>query len=145
VGVEDGSIVDSDNPEARIHVLDQYNVYWRRHWCCGAETMMYLGVPGGEPGELVLGFNGTMPLDCNWALVGGWHYVLPSTRGGTFPPNSPIGPLHRDELWNIYFGITFSPGAFRCCNTLQVARWRPLLPVANHSYMPMTVDPIEQF
>jgi hypothetical protein len=145
VGVEDGHIIDSDNPQANIRILDQFNVYWRRHWCCGGETMFYVGIPDGEPGEVVLGFNGVVPLDCDWALMGGWHYVVPSTRGGNFPVGSPVGPLHRDELWNIYFGITFSPGAFPCCNTLQGARWRPLLPVANAGYMPMTVDPTEQF
>ena len=48
-------------------------------------------------------------------------------------------PPFRDEIWNLFVGISFSPGGYGAC-TVSGKRWMPLLPVANHGYMPITID-----
>jgi len=140
-GIDNGTIFDSDNPNARVNILDQYTAYWKRTWCNCAETTFYAGVPSGEPSEFVFGFTGVVPLDCNFALVGGWHYVLPSVSGGGDFPNAVLSPNYRDEIWNVYFGMSYAPGKYsRCCNP-----WMPLMQVANNGTMPMVADPNERF
>jgi len=139
--LDDDTFADSDNPFVRVDIVEQYNLYWKRHWCCGADTMLYVGIPDGDPGEAVFGMNAVVPLDCNFALVGGWHYILPSTSGSRgFEQGN--APSFRDEIWNLYVGISFSPGNYGAC-TVSGNRWMPLLPVANHGYMPLSIDPRE--
>ncbi len=136
--LEDDTIADSDNPQVRVWITEQYNLYWKRHWCCGADTVLYAGIPDGDQGEAVFGMNVVAPLDCNWAFVGGWHYILPSTTGGVGFASGEAPPF-RDEVWNLFVGISYSPGGYGAC-TVSGKRWMPLLPVANHGYMPITID-----
>jgi hypothetical protein len=110
-----------------IQPMDQYNLYWRRSWKLGAETMVYAGLADDryKQGQWIVGFNGRVPLSCHTSLFGSVHYILPSTSAGDTDPNG-IDDSFAEETWNVSFGViwTFGPG---CCR-----RNAPLLPVADN-------------
>jgi hypothetical protein len=109
-----------------VEPMDQYNLYWRRKWELGAETMVYAGLADDRfnQGEWIVGFNGRVPLNCRTSAFFGVHYIIPSTTPGDIE-SSYLG-AYAEETWNITAGFvwTFGPG---CCQ--QNA---PLLPVANN-------------
>ena len=129
-------------PPGRVEVQDQVNLYWRRYWDFGGQTMLYAGLaqtnffstenvdlitlPGTESGddytEFVIGLRGTAPLTCNMGLFGGAHYVIPSSGGGTQPP--AFFPAAVQESWNVTFGVVWVRG----CSL-------PLLPTADNGWL----------
>ena len=137
-------VVDDDynrftSPLATIEVQDQVNLYWRRYWDFGGETMLYGGVaqnnitfepgffsgpfelPGDDLTEFVVGLRGIAPLSCNVGLFGGAHYVIPSASGGR---NVPFFPAYAEENWSVTFGVMWVRG----CSL-------PLLPTADNGWM----------
>ncbi len=115
-----------------VEPVNQYNVFWRRHWDCGGDTMLYAG-PVEDPGEWVIGLNGRVPLDCCWALFYGFHYISPSADAG------PAGA--QEEIWNVTGGLVFYPGANARTCTVSGNRWQPLLPVADNGSFALDRDP----
>jgi hypothetical protein len=128
-GLQDDEL-DEFGPRLEVEPQDQLNLYWRRYFPFGGETMLYSGladpnleVPGfinddNELTELVIGLRGTAPLSCNLGLFGGFHYVIPSASGDG---DSPFGSL--EESWNVTFGVMWVRG----CSL-------PVLPVADNGW-----------
>jgi hypothetical protein len=106
--------------------MDQYNLYWRRQWEFGGETMLYTGIANDtwDQGEWIIGFNGRVPLNDRTSLFGGVHFIKPSTTPGDVPDEA-----YAEETWNVTFGFvwTCGPGSARGQNA-------PLLPVADNGW-----------
>ena len=114
---------------SKVESQDQINLYWRRYYSMGGETMLYAGL--ADPNftvdgngnssvnedddlrEIVLGLRGTAPLTSNLGLFGGVHYVIPSASGGDMD----------EENWNTVFGIMWVHGSNL-----------PLLPTADNGW-----------
>jgi hypothetical protein len=114
-----------------VQPVNQYNVFWHRHWECGGDTMVYAGVPE-DPGEFVIGLRGTVPLNRRWALFYGLHYIKPSAGAGH--------PQFEEEIWNVTGGVVFYPcwNAIAC--NVSGNRWMPLLPVADNGSFALDQD-----
>ncbi|MBI1899538.1 MAG: hypothetical protein HYS13_00310 [Planctomycetia bacterium] len=128
--------IDDNNPTnvRRTRSLQQISAFWRHQWCYGADTMAYVGV-AEDPGEVVFGFRGSVPLNDCLAMTAGFHYILPSTSGGDFPVSS-----WTEEYWNVYAGFTYYLGAGRPCS-LAGSGCSPLLPVADNGTFALETGP----
>lgn len=115
-------------PSPLLEPMDQYNIYCRRNWEFGGQTMGYLGLADDryDLGEFIVGCNGTVPLSQRTSLFGAAHYVIPSTSPGDDDPNG-IENSYSEETWNISFGMSWTFGPHRC-----PCRNAPLLPVADN-------------
>ncbi len=121
-----------------VEPVHQYNLFWRRYWECGGETMVYFG--GVEdPGEFVIGLDGRVPLNSRWSLFCAAAYIKPSADAGI--------PGFMEEIWNVSAGLMFFPGcgAQSCCGPNP---WAPLLPVADNGTFALDLDggrgPVEE-
>jgi hypothetical protein len=115
-----------------VEPVNQYNVFWKQHWDCGGDTMIYAG-PVEDPGEWVVGLNGRVPLDCRWSLFYGFHYISPSANAGHAG--------FKEEIWNVTGGLVFYPGGNARASTVSGNRWQPLLPVADNGSFALDQDP----
>ena len=117
-------------PTATLTAMSQANAYIKRNWEFGGDTMIYIG-GAEEPGEVVLGFNGRIPLSHRTAAFGGVHYAIPSTTAGDTAPNG-VSNSYTEETWAISFGLVFYPGAKARSNTISGPNNLPLMPVADN-------------
>jgi hypothetical protein len=102
---------------------NQGNFYWKHTWCNDVSLTGRMGL-AQDPGEMVFGMDGRVPLSPRLALTSSFTYILPGAAGGT---------VGRDgEFWNVSMGLEFVPGGFRRC---LAARFTPLLPVADNGTM----------
>jgi hypothetical protein len=106
--------------------IDQLNLYWRRWWQLGGETMFYFGF-ATEPGDLVFGLRGDVPLGEFTSAYGSLAYLLPSTSGGDVLPNG-VDNSFAEETWNVSFGLALYTHPL----TRRPRRFLPLLPVADN-------------
>lgn len=100
--------------------VDQGNLYWRHTWLNEASLTARLGI-SEEPGEMIFGGDGKIPISPRLAVTGSFSYILPSARGGL--------PGLSEELWNVSVGVEFVPGKIRRGSD---ARFTPVLPVADN-------------
>jgi len=130
----DADPVPGADPGAVVEAVNQYNVFLRRYWECGGDTMVYFGV-AEDPGEFVVGFDARVPLNQRWALFCAGHYIKPSADAG-WPP---VGdPTCQEEIWNVTAGVMFFPGSGQtCCGP---NKWVPLLPVADNGTFALDQD-----
>lgn len=110
--------------------VQQYNLFWRRYWECGGDTMLYFGAVE-DPGEFVVGLNARVPLNSRWALFGAATYIKPSVDAGV--------PGYIEDTWSLTAGMAFYPGrnAQSCCGG---STWQPLLPVADNGTFAIDTD-----
>ena len=112
-----------------VEAVNQYNVFWRRYWECGGDTMVYFGAVE-DPGEFVVGFDARVPLNSRWALFCAGHYIKPSADAGELE--------YQQEIWNVTAGVMFFLGCGQtCCGP---NRWVPLLPVADNGTFALDLD-----
>lgn len=128
---EDHFNSDNIGPGAIVTAMSQANIYLKRNWEFGGDTMIYVG-GAEEPGELVLGFNGRVPLSCRVAAFGGVHYAIPSTTAGDAIPNN-VGNSYSEETWAVTFGFVYYPGAKARSETVSGPSSLPLMPVADNA------------
>jgi hypothetical protein len=102
--------------------LCQGNFYWRHTWLNDISTTGWLGV-AEEPGEMIFGADGRVPIGNRIALVSSFQYILPSARGGFLGQS--------EEFWNVSVGIELVTCGLRQRCTPN--RFAPLLPVADNS------------
>ena len=109
-------------------VIDQFNLYCKHHHSLGGDTTWYLGTTSDDDdlGEWIVGFNGTAPLSCKCALMGGFHYMIPSASADDGA---------EEENWNLYVGVAYYPGCNAQSPSVCGHRWMPLLPVADFGRM----------
>jgi hypothetical protein len=100
--------------------LTQGYLYWTHTFENCASVTGKFGV-AERPGNFVFGADGCVPLTRNFALTGGFTYIMPDSGAG------PIAQTQ--EIWNVSVGVEFVPGGFRHCGAL---RFRPFMPVADN-------------
>ncbi len=128
---EDHFTSDNLGPHAVVTAMSQANLYLKRNWEFGGDTMFYVG-GAEEPAGLVLGFNGRVPLSCRVAAFGGVHYAIPSTSAGDAIPNN-VGNSYSEENWAVTFGLIYYPGARARFESISGPGSLPLLPVADNA------------
>jgi len=122
----------ADEQRVSVNVTDQANVFWHRTWSEGGDTWLYAGW-ADDPGDVVVGLRGQAPLSNRVALMGNFHYIIPSTRGGDVHPNLQVDDCFNQETWNVSFGIVI----YRCAKAISPHvsghQGLPLLPVADNA------------
>ncbi len=120
-------------PAQRVMVqpTDQANLFWHHSWQLGGDTTTYVGW-ADDPGSVVVGLDGRVPLNQHAALFGRVHYILPSTRRGDVHPTLGIDDVFTQEAWNISFGIMLYRGAKAVSPNVSGVFGLPLLPVADN-------------
>jgi len=115
-----------------VNVTDQANLFWRHQWARGGDTMAYVGW-ADDPGDVVVGLNGRVPLNHHAALFGNFHYVIPSTTGGDNHPTIGTDDIFTQEAWNVSFGIVLYGGRRAVFQDISGPAGLPLLPVADNA------------
>jgi hypothetical protein len=113
-----------------LRPMDQVAVYWKRNWCYGGETSLYVGAAENIGGFLI-GLNGDVPLSSAVGLTGGFHYIVPANRQ-TGDPVANFNQGSIEETWMMTFGIAWYPGQKASACTVSGNAGMPLLPVANN-------------
>lgn len=101
--------------------LAQGNFFWTHFWDRGARTTGWLGI-AEDPGGLVLGVDGEVPISKRLALFGKCQYIVPTASG--------VDGQDKD-FWYLTVGIQFTPG--RCGNLGRPTDYTPFLPVADNA------------
>jgi hypothetical protein len=114
-----------------VNVTDQANLFWHRTWASGGDTMAYGGW-ADDPGSVVLGLTGRVPLNGHLALFGNAHYIVPSTTGGDNHPTIGTDDIFTQEAWNVSFGVMFYGGGKAVSSDVSGPAGLPLLPVADN-------------
>ncbi len=122
-----------------VNVTDQVNLFWHRNWKLGGDTTAYVGL-ADDPGDVVLGLSGRVPLNRHVALFGNVHYIVPSTTGGDVHPSIGTDDIFSQEAWNISFGIMFYRGGNAISPNVSGVRGLPLLPVADNATFSYQAD-----
>lgn len=104
----------------RFKPVAQGVFYYSHCWATGPKTTAWLGM-AEEPGGVVFGGDGRVPLTCRWAFVGNVNYVLPSASGAWGQD---------EEMWNVSIGIEFTPGIGG--NHCMAKKFSPMFPLANN-------------
>ncbi|MEZ6106647.1 MAG: hypothetical protein R3B96_11140 [Pirellulaceae bacterium] len=115
-----------------VAVVDQYNLYWKHVWQSGATTNAFVGIPGGRNslGEMILGFNGQVPLNDRVSMVGNLHYMPGHASGIQAGQNH-----YAQDLWDVGVGFQFSLGGKARSHNISGNNWMPLMPVAGYGTM----------
>jgi hypothetical protein len=106
---------------------DLYAFFYRHHFQAidGAQSRIYAGWTGDSDGLIGADFN--LPLSCDWALEGGFAYLVPEQATGR------AGRGHAEESWNVAMSLVWYPGARSAYGNDY---YRPLFNVAdNGSFM----------
>ncbi len=114
-----------------VNVTDQANLFWHHRWQFGGDTTTYVGW-ADDPGSVVVGLDGRVPLSHRAALFGRLQYIIPSTRRGDIHPTLGIDDVFTQEAWNVSFGIMFYRGAKAVSPTVSGVFGLPLLDVADN-------------
>jgi Family of unknown function (DUF6666) len=104
-----------------------YAFFYRHHFDAieGAQARLYAGWTGDSDG--LVGADLNLPLSPDWALQGGFAYLVPEQATGT------VGRGHAEESWNIAMNLVWYPGARSAYGNDY---YRPLFNVAdNGSFM----------
>ncbi|MBC8356857.1 MAG: hypothetical protein H8E66_33205 [Planctomycetes bacterium] len=104
-----------------------YAFFYRHHFdgLEGANSRLYAGWTGDSDG--LIGADLHLPLSCDWALQGGFAYLVPEQATGT------VGRGHAEESWNVAMSLVWYPGARSAYGNDY---YRPLFNVAdNGSFM----------
>ncbi len=103
--------------------IDLYAFFYRHHFDSveGAQCRLYAGWSGDSDGLVGADFH--LPLSCDWALQGGFAYLIPEQATGA------AGRGHAEESWNIGMSLVWYPGA-RSAGGQDY--YRPLFNVANN-------------
>lgn len=128
-GGEEEEMEDFDRD---VHALHQYNFYWHRKWCTGADTRTWLGF-AEDPGSFVFGADAQYPLSDCMALTASFQYILPSDDGGDrFVAGEPINSGYAREYWNFVVGVSYYPGGNAKTKSVTGRRYMPLFHVADN-------------
>lgn len=102
---------------------DLYAFFYRHHFSAleGAQSRLYAGWTGDSDGLVGADFH--LPLSCDWAMQGGFAYLIPNEATGT------TGRGHAEESWNLALSLVWYPGARSAGGTDY---YRPLFNVANN-------------
>ncbi len=114
-----------------VNPTDQANVFWHHTWQFGGDTTTYVGW-ADDPGSVVVGLDGRVPLSSRAALFGSLHYIIPSTRRGDVHPTLGVDDVFTQEAWNVSFGIVFYRRAKSVSPNVSGVYGLPLLPVADN-------------
>ncbi|MCA9120130.1 MAG: hypothetical protein H6822_23750 [Planctomycetaceae bacterium] len=100
-----------------------YAFFYRHHFEAleGAQARVYAGWTGDSDG--LIGADLRLPLSCDWALEGGFTYLIPEQATGV------VGRGHAEESWNIGMSLVWYPGARSAYGNDY---YRPLFNVANN-------------
>ena len=122
-----------------VSTTDQANLFWHHTWKLGGDTTAYAGW-ADDPGNVVVGLNGRVPLNHHAALFGNVHYVIPSTTGGDVHPTIGTDDVFSQEAWNVSFGIMFYRGGKAVSPNVSGIFGLPLLPVADNGSFSFQAD-----
>jgi hypothetical protein len=102
---------------------DLYAFFYRHHFAAleGAQARLFAGWTGDSDG--LIGANLHLPLSCDWALEGGFAYLVPEQATGT------VGRGHSEESWNVAMSLVWYPGSR---SAIGNDYYRPLFNVANN-------------
>jgi len=102
---------------------DLYAFFYRHHFdgLEGAQARLYAGWTGDSDG--LIGADLNLPLSCDWALRGGFAYLIPEQAGGQ------AGGGYAEESWNLAMSLVWYPGARSAVGNDY---YRPLFNVANN-------------
>ncbi|MDA1049734.1 MAG: hypothetical protein O3C40_04535 [Planctomycetota bacterium] len=102
---------------------DLYAFFYRHHFGAleGANARLFAGWTGDSDG--LIGADLNLPLSCDWALQGGFAYLIPEQATGN------AGGGHAEESWNVAMSLVWYPGAR---SAIGNDYYRPLFNVANN-------------
>ncbi len=122
-----------------VNVTDQVNLFWHRVWELGGDTTVYVGW-ADDPGDVVVGLSGRVPLNERSALFGNVHYIIPSTTSGDIHATLGTDDMFSQEAWNVTFGIVFYRGGKAVSPNVSGVFGLPLLPVADNGSFSFQAD-----
>eukprot|EP00913_Durusdinium_trenchii_P028391 g26619.t1 len=111
---------------------NQVNVFWHHKWPGShADTWIWVGLPeqdrlnaNGTLGDYIAGLYASVPLSDEFSLYTMVNYMNQSaTRGAAGA---------KEDYWNFYVGIAFSPWSSTRTNDVRGRRYAPRLPIANN-------------
>ncbi len=126
----------SGGQSSSVSALDQGSLYYRHHFCWGADTMLYVGL-AEEPGDFIFGMRNEVPLSERCSLYANAQYILPSTSGGDDASRN----MFAEEFWNVSVGFAFYPNCNAVSKSVCGRRWMPLLPVADNGSFAVDIAP----
>ena len=102
-------------------------IYYRRHFCAGAEARAWVG--GSGEGDGLVGGDFHIPLSHCWALESRFAYLIPEEGGRRGA---------REESWGLSINVAWYPARAFCCRPQHecwgsVKQYRPLMGVADNS------------
>ncbi len=112
-------------PIQPVRAMNQYNVFWRRYYDFGGQTMIWLG--GNDPadvGSWLVGALGQAPLNDYVSLYGNFTFSLPGSATGVVGSN--------EEMWAFGVGLSYSFGGKADNRSVSGRQGLPLMPVANN-------------
>lgn len=113
--------------------LDNYRFFCRQRFQRGGEGRIFAGWT--EDADGLLGADMILPINCNWAVQGGFTYVIPQNDA---IQNPPLNYDYDNELWNINVSIVWFPGGF---DNLMHRYNRPLFNVADNGSLLQKIVP----
>jgi hypothetical protein len=127
-------ITDDRDIAIRNRAVDQVNLFWHHHFCCGADSVLWTGYAdnsrlntdeGGSLGCWTLGANVTVPLTSSLALFANGSYFHPSAAAG---PNAAI-----DQGYDVSMGVVWYFGCNAVSHSINGKCGTPYMNVANNS------------
>ncbi|MEA1951857.1 MAG: DUF6666 family protein [Planctomycetota bacterium] len=106
--------------ENNFRPITQVNAYYLRYFDTGMTTTFWLG-GAEEPGSVVLGSRGVVPVSQRASLYGGFQYIVPGASGASGQD---------EEMWNVSVGLTVTLGP--CGNGGRPGLFKPFLDVADN-------------
>ncbi|MBN2296632.1 MAG: hypothetical protein JXM70_29660 [Pirellulales bacterium] len=101
--------------------ITQVNAYYCRYFDTGMTTTFWLG-GAEEPGSVVLGSSGVVPVSQRASLYGGFQYIVPGASGEAGQD---------EEMWNVSVGLTVTLGP--CGNGGRPGLFQPFFNVADNA------------
>jgi hypothetical protein len=114
-----------------VRAMNQYNVYWRRNYDFGGQTMLWVGGnDSADIGSWLLGALGQAPLSDYTSLYGNFTLAFPGSETGIVGSN--------EYEWAFGVGLMWSLGGKAFSPSVSGQQGLPLLPVANNGTLLIT-------
>jgi hypothetical protein len=129
-------ILDAGDREFLIsnRAVDQACLFWHHHFCCGADSFLWTGVPdksrldsteGGSLGDWMVGASVTVPLTDRLGLYANGSYFRPSGAAG---PQSAV-----EAGYDVSMGVVWYFGGNAVSRSINGKCGLPYMNVANNS------------
>jgi hypothetical protein len=127
-------IAVSEDTLVRNRAVDQACMFWHHHFCCGADSVLWVGIPdrgrldaqqGGSLGDWMVGANVQVPLTDRLGLFANGSYFRPSAAAGAV--------ASVEQGYDVSMGVVWYFGGNARSNSINGKCGLPYMNVANNS------------